>query len=131
MPALQAQVVTPGGRQGRAREHGRHPRRAHHAPLPKRPVTETKYPLWKDTHDEPVKRPFRLWNAIEKRDMVHRYYSIEFNSLKAALFEAAFATVGTSIEVYDCRTARHLGTFTRKSTGQVSRWLAKDDERKE
>jgi hypothetical protein len=85
------------------------------------------YTRWKDEHDEPTKRPFRLWDAIAKHDMPYRYYVHQQNALNGALLEAAWAKVGTSIEVYDCRTARHLATFSRKSTGQITRWL-KDDQ---
>jgi hypothetical protein len=84
------------------------------------------YTRWKEDHDGETKRPFRLWDAIEKHDMPHRYYAIRQNALNGALLEAAWAKVGTSIDVYDCRTAKHIATFTRKSTGQISRWL-KDD----
>ena len=84
------------------------------------------YTRWKDEHDEPTKRPYRLWDAIAKCDMRYRYYEIERNALNGALLEAAWARVGTSIEVYDCRTAKHIATFTRHSTGQITRWL-KDD----
>jgi hypothetical protein len=82
------------------------------------------YTRWKEEHDEPTKRPFRLWDAINKHDMPHRYYVHEQNALNGALLEAAWAHVGTSIEVYDCRTAKHLATFTRKTTGQISIWRA-------
>ncbi len=85
------------------------------------------YTRWKDEHDEPSKRPYRLWDAIAKHDMPHRYYAHQQNALNGALLEAAWAKVGTSIDVYDCRTARHLATFSRKSTGQITRWL-KDDQ---
>jgi predicted acetyltransferase len=81
------------------------------------------YTRWREDHDGATKRPFRLWDAIAKHDMPHRYYAIERNALNGALLEAAWAKVGTSIEVYDCRTARHIATFTRKTTGQISRFI--------
>lgn len=85
------------------------------------------YTRWKDDHDEPTKRPYRLWDAVAKQDMPHRYYSIERNALNGALLETAWGKVGTSIEVYDCRTARHIATFTRRTNGQITRWVKEED----
>jgi len=89
-------------------------------------VTEPHYTRWKDEHDEPVKRPYRLWDAVAKRDMQYRYYAHQQNALNGALLESAWSDVGTSIEVYDCRTAKHIATFTRKTTGQINRWIANE-----
>lgn len=66
--------------------------------------------------EEPTQRPYRLWNAVAKRDMRYRYYKIKRNALDGALLEARWAKVGAVIEVYDCRTASHLGTFKRHPT---------------
>jgi len=88
-------------------------------------VDETEeYTRWNEEHDDEPKRPYRLWDAKERCDMLHRYYSNQRNALNGALLEAAWAKVGTSIEVYDCRNASHLATFTRSTTGQISRWLS-------
>jgi hypothetical protein len=81
------------------------------------------YTRWNQQHDEPTKRPFRLWDAQAKHDMPHRYYTHKQNALNGGLLEAAWARAGTSIEVYDCRTARHIATFTRKPAGQLAIWL--------
>jgi hypothetical protein len=84
------------------------------------------YKRWNEDHDDEPKRPYRLWDARAKADLQYRYYSHQRNALNAGLLETAWARVGTSIEVYDCRTASHLATFTRHSTGQISRWLSRD-----
>jgi len=87
---------------------------------------DNSYTVWEG--DEETKRPFRLWDANAKQDMVHRYYAIRLNAINAALLEAAWARVGVSIEVYDCRDAKHIATFTRSASGQITRWLARGEE---
>ena len=74
----------------------------------------TSYTRW--DKEEPSLRPYRLWDANAKRDMRWRYYKIKRNALDGALLEARWAKVGTAIEVYDCRSAQHLGTFKRHVT---------------
>lgn len=84
-------------------------------------TVEPNYTRWHG--DEPTKRPFRLWDANAKCDLRWRYYQIKRNALNGALLESAWAKVGTSIEVYDCRTAHHLATFTRSAEGKITRLL--------
>lgn len=88
-------------------------------------IEAEEYTRWKDDHDDEPKRPYRLWDAREKHDMQYRYYSNKRNALNAALIESAWSKVGCSIEVYDCRNASHLATFTRRTTGEISRWLSR------
>lgn len=87
---------------------------------------ESEYTRWKDDHDEAPVRPYRWWNAEEKCDMPHRFYSVLQNALNGAFLETAWwMKPGHSIEVYDVRTAKHLATFTRQPGGGVTRWLDK------
>ena len=65
---------------------------------------------------EIAKRPYRLWDSVAKRDMPHRYYAIKRNALDGALLETRWAKVGTTIEVYDCRTGKLFGIFQRHPT---------------
>lgn len=67
------------------------------------------YPQTKDTV-----RPYRLWNANEKRNEPHRCYSTQRRALDSALLLVRWAHVGVSLEVYDITTARWLGTYTRR-----------------
>lgn len=66
--------------------------------------------------EDPV-RPFRIWDAKEKIHVRGRQYSSEINALNSGLIMARWAKVGQSFEVYDVRTGRLLGQYTRKPTG--------------
>jgi hypothetical protein len=61
-------------------------------------------------------RHFRLWDAKSKQEMRWRYYGDLRHAHIAALIEARWADVGTTIEVYDCRNGRMYGQYTRKPT---------------
>jgi len=63
---------------------------------------------------EDTKRPFRLWDTVLKRDEPHRYYATERRAMDSALLLIRWAKVGRSLDVYDARIARWLGTYTRK-----------------
>ena len=65
-------------------------------------------------HDAESVRPFRLWDAKEKQQMQWRYYSNKRNAHVGALIEARWAEIGKTIEVFDIRTGRLLGQYTRK-----------------
>lgn len=66
-------------------------------------------PVIKDTV-----RPFRIWNATDRRNEPHRCYATERRALDSALLLVRWAKVGVSLEVYDARTAKWLGLYTRK-----------------
>lgn len=61
-----------------------------------------------------AKRPFRLWNANEKKNIQWRYYADKKRAHIGALIEARWSPIGTTIEVYDCRNAKLLGQYTRR-----------------
>jgi hypothetical protein len=63
---------------------------------------------------EETVRPFRLWDAVNKVNLAHRYYVHDRNAHLGALIEARWAQVGTTIEVYNCLTGRMLGQYTRR-----------------
>jgi hypothetical protein len=69
-------------------------------------------------HDFPINkessRHFRLWHAQEKKPLRWRCYVHHRNAHVGALIEARFAKPGETIEVFDCRTGRLLGQYTRK-----------------
>jgi hypothetical protein len=64
--------------------------------------------------DKGTVRPYRLWDASEKRNVPHRCYSTERRALDSALLLIRWSAVSKSIEVYDITTARWLGTYTRR-----------------
>lgn len=68
--------------------------------------------VWTEADGE-AKRPYRLWDAANKRNVPHRYYGIKRNALNGALLEVRWGKVGTALEVYDCRTGALLGQYRR------------------
>lgn len=58
-------------------------------------------------------RPFRLWDSVAKRNLRWRYYSDSRRAMNAALIEVRWSKVNETIEVYDCRNGRLLGTYKR------------------
>ncbi len=73
---------------------------------------EDKY-VWDKERGE-AERPFRLWDCVNRQNLRWRYYSNKQNAHIAALIEVRWLEVGASIEVYDCRTAKLLGQYTRR-----------------
>jgi len=59
-------------------------------------------------------RPFRLWDAVNRKNLRWRYYADKKRAHMAALIEARWLPVGSTIEVYDCRTGKLLGQYTRR-----------------
>lgn len=62
-------------------------------------------------------RPYRLWDAVKKAEVRYRYYGNDRHAHWGALKETAWAKIGTSIEVYNCTNASHMGTYTRVISG--------------
>jgi len=58
-------------------------------------------------------RPFRIWDSNAKHDVVHRNYITERRALDTALLLVRWEQVGATLEVYDIRTGRWLGTYKR------------------
>ena len=63
--------------------------------------------------DKGSTRPYRIWDSIKKANVPHRCYSSDRNALDKALVIVRWEKVGRTLEVYDIRTARHLGTYAR------------------
>lgn len=59
-------------------------------------------------------RPYRLWNANEKKPYRWRYYSNPKRAHNGALLEARWAKVGVTVEVYNASNGRLLGQYTRR-----------------
>lgn len=59
-------------------------------------------------------RPFRMWDHRNKKNLPYRCYGDSKRAHNAALVEIRWAHVGDSIELYDVRTQRSLGTYTRR-----------------
>lgn len=66
-----------------------------------------------------TKRPYRLWNAVEKAPVRWRYYADHKRAHMGALIEARWAKVGAVIEVYNASNGRLLGQYTRKVASVV------------
>ena len=59
-------------------------------------------------------RPYRLWDAVNRQNLRWRYYSDPKRAHLGALIECRWSPIGHTIEVYDARTARLLGQYTRR-----------------
>lgn len=59
-------------------------------------------------------RPYRLWDAKEKRNLRWRCYANKRNALIGALIETAMLDIGKTVEVYDCRYQTLQGQFTKR-----------------
>jgi hypothetical protein len=68
---------------------------------------------WDDDRGEAV-RPFRLYDPIRRRNYRWRCYSDGKRAHMGALIEARWAGIGETIEVYDVRTGRLMGQYTRR-----------------
>lgn len=58
-------------------------------------------------------RPYRLWNANDKRPERWRCYTSVDNAHNGATLQLRWAPIGAHLEVYDVRTWRHLGTYSK------------------
>jgi hypothetical protein len=61
-------------------------------------------------------RPYRLWDAKQKKNLRGRNYKYKYKAQIGALIEAKFAHVGTTIEVYDVY-GRLYDQYTRRPDG--------------
>lgn len=69
---------------------------------------------WNTKERGEAKRPFRLWDAQRRKNMPWRAYGSARNAHNAALLEVRWAALHESIEVYDVRTGRLHGQYTRR-----------------
>lgn len=63
---------------------------------------------------ETTKRPFRIWDSGEKREVPYRNYATERRALDAALLIVRWEKVGRTLEVFDITTGKWLGTYARR-----------------
>ena len=63
-----------------------------------------------------VRRPFRIWNAKDKKHVPGRAYTHWRNAQDGALQIVRWGKVGDAVEVYDVRTGRLIGQYVRKPT---------------
>jgi len=73
---------------------------------------EEKYEWDKDRGE--AERPYRLWDAVNRKNIRWRYYGDKKRAHIAALIECRWLAVGATIEVYDCRNGKLLGQYTRR-----------------
>ena len=73
--------------------------------------SSTTYPR---TQVEDPKRPYWIWDVTAKKVLPYRRYSILHNAHNMAMNEAGWSkTVGYTVEVFDARTGKLLGQYTR------------------
>lgn len=80
----------------------------------KQPEPEPRY-RWDPARGE-AQRPFRLWDAVKKRNVRWRNYATRKRAELGALIETRWARVGDQYEVYDCRTGRAFVQYVRTPT---------------
>lgn len=68
---------------------------------------------WDDDRGEAA-RPFRLYDPIRRKNYRWRCYAIMKHAHTGAMVEARWAGIGETVEVYDVRTGRLLGQYTRR-----------------
>lgn len=76
--------------------------------------SEEDYYQWDEEERGEAVRPFRLWDAVNKCNLRWRNYADKKRAHVAALIEARWLPIGATIEVYDCRTGKLLGQYTRR-----------------
>ena len=76
---------------------------------PIRAKEQDKYRVVTDT-----RRPFRIWDSVEKREVAHRCYATERRALDSALLIVRWEKVGRTLEVFDITTGRWIGTYARR-----------------
>lgn len=64
-------------------------------------------------------RPYRWWDANEKKEVIHRYYLKELRALQMCAMALLLERVGTVYEVMDIRTGRHVATFRVTVNGTI------------
>ena len=63
-----------------------------------------------------TKRPYRIWDAVSKKHVVGRNYSIRENALNGAPILVKWAKPGSAYEVYNFQTGRLIAQYVRKPT---------------
>lgn len=77
-------------------------------------------------HDRRAIRPFRLWDARGKKDLRYRYYRWPQNAHDGALKEVRWASIGTTIEVYNRRNGTLIGQYSKVRNGVQFHRVRKD-----
>jgi hypothetical protein len=75
-----------------------------------RPIrAKDKYRVVEDT-----KRPFRIWDSVEKREVPHRCYITERRAFDSALLIVRWEKVGRTLEVFNITNGKLLGVYARR-----------------
>lgn len=69
---------------------------------------------WDEEERGEAVRPYRLWDAVNRQNFRWRCYSDPKRAHMGALIEARWSGIGATVEVYDARTGRLLGQYTRR-----------------
>jgi hypothetical protein len=72
------------------------------------------YPDEKHLADPLCARPWRLWDPKTKKHLVGKNYGMEYKAHDGALIAIRWGKVDDTIEVYDARTGKLGGQYTRK-----------------
>src|SRR5262245_56800630 len=87
------------------------PLRAHRAKRDE-PVVDRYH--WNTAKQGEAVRPYRLWDSVERKNLRWRNYADPKKAHLGALIECRWSPIGHSIEVYDARTGRLIGQYTRR-----------------
>lgn len=83
------------------------------------------YPKVKDTV-----RPFRIWNANDKKQLSHRYFAFHDNAINAALKDAKWVKGSkVALEVFNTTNGVHIATincFKRGANSTIDVWVNGD-----
>jgi len=77
-----------------------------------RPRTERRY----------GERPIRLYDAERKACVAHRCFKFPDRALNTAAALMNWHPIGT-LEVYNSKTGRLLGSYTKRASGLVQTWI--------
>ena len=76
------------------------------------------YPRNRDTS-----RPYRLWNATERKPMRWRYYNNAKRAVDGSLKEGQYMRPGTTVEVFDARNGTLLAQYTVRP-GRIDTYMS-------
>lgn len=69
---------------------------------------------WDTAERGEAARPYRLWDPRKRQNFRWRCYSDVKRAHIGALIEARWSGIGDTVEVYDARTGRLHGQYTRR-----------------
>src|SRR5262245_2038978 len=69
---------------------------------------------WNEDERGEAVRPFRLYDPVARKNYRWRCYADPKHAHNGAMTEARWAGIGKTVEVYDARTGRLMGQYTRR-----------------